>query len=48
MVTIELQHANKINSVPSQSFVLFWLHDRLKQGQKHGYPRRIKVGKGHI
>ena len=45
MVTIELQYANKINSVPSQSFVLLWLHNRLKQGQKHGYPSSVRVGR---
>ena len=30
-VTIELQYANQNDKVPSQSFILFWLHNRLKQ-----------------
>ena len=29
-VTIELQYANENDEVTSQSFILFWLHDRLK------------------
>ena len=32
MVTIELQYANKIDSVPSESFILFWLNNMLKNG----------------
>ena len=31
-VTLELQYANKIDSVPSQSYILFWLHNTLKKG----------------
>ena len=30
-VTIELQYANQNDKVPSQSFILFWLHNRSKQ-----------------
>ena len=30
-VTIELQYANPNDKVPSPSFILFWLHNRLKQ-----------------
>ena len=29
-VTKELQYANQNDTVPSQSFILFWLHNRLK------------------
>ena len=29
--TIELQYANQNDKVPSQSFILFWLHNRFKQ-----------------
>ena len=35
---MELQYANKIDCVPSESFILFKQHKLLKQGWIHGNP----------